>query len=39
MKGLLNQEEERALLDAIEAPLPDEILAAFHIGGHEAPNK
>jgi hypothetical protein len=31
MKGLLDQREEHALLDAIEAPLPDDILAAFHI--------
>jgi prevent-host-death family protein len=33
MKGLLNPEEEKALLDAIEAPLPDDVLASFHVGG------
>jgi len=39
MKGLLNQEDEDALLKAIEAPLPDEILAAFHLSALEAPDK
>src|SRR5437016_11433096 len=32
MKGLLSPEEEQALLDAIEAPLPDDVLASFYIG-------
>jgi hypothetical protein len=29
MKGLVSPENESALLKAIEAPLPDKILAAF----------
>jgi len=37
LKGLLSQEDEQALLDAIEAPLPDEVLAGFHLGPLEAP--
>jgi hypothetical protein len=37
MKGLLSPEDEKALLDAIEAPLPDDVLASFHIGKREAP--
>jgi prevent-host-death family protein len=37
MKGLLSPEDEQALLDAIEAPLPDDVLASFHIGQLEAP--
>jgi prevent-host-death family protein len=37
MKGLLSPEVEQALLDAIEAPLPDDVLASFHIGRLEAP--
>jgi prevent-host-death family protein len=32
MKGLLSPEDEKALLDAIEAPLPDDVLASFHVG-------
>jgi prevent-host-death family protein len=32
MKGLLSPEDEQALLDAIEAPLPDDVLASFYIG-------
>jgi prevent-host-death family protein len=32
MKGLLSPEDEQALLDAIEAPLPDDVLASFHLG-------
>jgi prevent-host-death family protein len=39
MKGLFDQQQERALLDAIEVPLPDEVLAAFHIGVNEALDK
>jgi prevent-host-death family protein len=39
MKGVLNQEDEQALLAAIEAPLPDDILAGFHVGALEAPDK
>ena len=31
MKGLLSPEDQKALLDAVEAPLPDEVLASFHI--------
>jgi prevent-host-death family protein len=31
MKGMLSPEDEKALLDAIEAPLPDDVLASFHI--------
>jgi prevent-host-death family protein len=37
LKGLLSPGDEQALLDAIEAPLPDEVLASFHIGRLEAP--
>ena len=37
MKGLLSPEDEKALLDAIEAPLPDDVLASFHIGRRGAP--
>ncbi len=37
MKGLLSPEDEQALLDAIEAPLPDDVLASFHLGRLEAP--
>src|SRR5260370_41321889 len=37
MKGLLSPEDEQALLDAIEAPLPDDVLASFHVGRLEAP--
>jgi hypothetical protein len=29
MKGWLSPEDEKALLDAIDAPLSDEMLAAF----------
>jgi prevent-host-death family protein len=36
MKGLLSPEDEQALLDAIEAPLPDDVLASFHVGPLEA---
>jgi len=32
MKGLLSPEDEKVLLDAIEAPLPDDVLASFHVG-------
>ncbi|SRR6266568_4003100 len=39
MRGLLNREDEQALLDAIEEPLPDEILAAFQLSPLEAPDK
>jgi prevent-host-death family protein len=39
MKGLLDQQQEHALLEAIEAPLPDEILAAFRISVNEALDK
>jgi prevent-host-death family protein len=38
MKGLLSPEDERALLDAIEAPLSDEIFAAFSVSPLEAPD-
>jgi hypothetical protein len=37
MKGLLSPGDEQALLDAIEAPLPDDVLASFHVGRLEAP--
>jgi prevent-host-death family protein len=37
MKGMLSPEDEKALLDAIEAPLPDDVLASFHLGRLEAP--
>lgn len=30
MKGMLSPEDEQALLDAIEAPLPDDVLASFY---------
>src|SRR5215470_5555168 len=32
MKGMLSPEDEVALLDAVERPLPDEILAVFNGG-------
>ena len=35
MKGLLSPEDEKALLDAIAEPLPDDVLASFYIGGLE----
>jgi prevent-host-death family protein len=37
MKGLLSPEDEKALLDAIETPLPDDVLASFYDGPLEAP--
>ena len=37
MKGLLSPEDEKALLDAIEAPLPDDVLASFYAGRLEGP--
>ena len=37
LKGLLSPEDEQALLDAIEAPLPNEVLAGFYLGSLEAP--
>ena len=36
MKGLLSPEDEKALLDAIEAPLPDDVLASFYDGQLES---
>jgi len=39
MKGLLNARDEQALFDAVEAPLPDELLAAFHVSPLEPPDK
>jgi prevent-host-death family protein len=39
MKGMLSPEDELALLDAVERPLPDEILAAFHGGPLETPDQ
>jgi len=39
MKGLLSPEDEKALLAAVEAPLPDDVLASFHIGRLESPLK
>ena len=38
MKGWLSPEDEKALLDAIEAPLSDEMLAAFTISPLEGPD-
>src|SRR5579871_210767 len=32
MKGMLSPEDEKALLDAIEAPLPDDVLASSYSG-------
>jgi prevent-host-death family protein len=37
MKGLLNPEDEKALLAALEAPLPEDVLASFHIGRLKSP--
>jgi prevent-host-death family protein len=37
MKGLLSPEDEEALLKAIEAPLPDDVLASFYAGRLEGP--
>jgi prevent-host-death family protein len=37
MKGLLSPEEEEALLKAIEAPLPDDVLASFYAKRLEGP--
>ncbi len=39
MKGLLSPEDEQALLEAIEAPLPDDILAAFYDSPLEGPSE
>ncbi len=36
MKGMLSPEDEQALLDAIEAPLPDDVLASFYASRLEA---
>ena len=36
LKGLLSPEDQKALLDAVEAPLPDDALASFHISKLEA---
>ena len=30
MKGMLSPQDEQALLDVIEAPLPDDVLASFY---------
>src|SRR5262245_45497762 len=30
LKGMLSPEDEKALLDAIEAPLPDDVRASFY---------
>jgi prevent-host-death family protein len=37
MKGMLSPEDEQALLDAIEAPLPDDVLASFYAKRLEGP--
>jgi prevent-host-death family protein len=37
MKGMLSPEDQKALLDAIEAPLPDDVLASFQISRLKAP--
>ena len=37
LKGLLSPADEQALLDAVEAPLPDHVLAGFHASPLEAP--
>jgi prevent-host-death family protein len=37
MKGMLSPADEKALLDTIEAPLPDDVLATFCAGKLEAP--
>jgi prevent-host-death family protein len=37
MKGMLSPEDEKALLDAIAAPLPDDVLASFYAKKLEAP--
>ena len=39
LKGLLSRQDEQALTAAIEAPLPDEVVATFHISPLEAPDK
>lgn len=39
MKGLLSPQDELALVDTIEATLPDEVLAAFRVGALEAPDR
>jgi hypothetical protein len=39
MKGLLSPEDEQALLDAIDAPLPDDILATFYDSPLEGPSE
>jgi hypothetical protein len=39
MKGMLSRQDELALLDAVEGPLPDEIVAAFHGGPLETPDQ
>lgn len=37
MKGMLGPEDEKALLDAIEAPLPDDVLESFYSGRLQGP--
>jgi len=39
LKGLLSRRGEQALTDAIEAPLPDDIVATFQAGPLDAPDK
>lgn len=39
LKGLLSPADEQALSAAIEAPLPDEAVAAFHISPLAIPGK
>jgi prevent-host-death family protein len=39
LRGLLSRRDEQTLTEAIEAPLPDEVVAAFRIGPLGAPDK
>jgi len=38
LKDLVRRQDEQILADAIEAPLSDEAIAAFHAGRLEAPD-
>jgi prevent-host-death family protein len=39
LKGLLSRRDEQTLTDAIQAPLSEEAVAAFHVSPLEAPDK
>jgi len=39
MKGLLSPQDEQALFEIIERPLPDDVLASFYLGALEPPHE